>query len=504
VLETGNSYYSNEYTYVPTLYLKYVLERISEFTGWSIGGAALLTAEMKKVILFSNYGIEKNRNGYLGILRKTSDQDITNGYVFFDEIIEDEDGTIVTGPQPYEIGERGIHQFHIELVIGNIAAGAATLHVKTGGISGEGFEVAIPSGNQVIVIDQEHTFATSDIGDSLGCLIDSGGQNIEILTNTLFKGINVTESSAFSIPKNFNAKNCVPKMGVGEFLVAVRNWLNLKITMDPITKSLNFEFIKQILTNDPFILTGEISESQPIEFVRKKQFTVSLSNQTFEWNQDDFIGEFNTLDDLPDALSKQVAMVRNLASYYIFDINETEDALRWRFFALANTEFSFGEGEQVTISIPGELVRMEVLDELAALQVVPVFDEAGSGDTYDLGIKDGKLRLGFYHGLKAGSVGNYPFASTSNIDMNGNTVSEWSFLMEDVDGIGSVLYGNWKTIMQSIQTLSKTFVGKLDMEEAGNRIILLNNQEYMLESAVRTVSDQESPIELKLRKKPVS
>lgn len=502
-LPGGSNYYENEYTYVPTMYLVWVLDQIAAFTGWKIGGSAISTPEFKKVILFSNHGIEKNRNGFLGELRKTGDQDITNGYVFFDEILQDEDGTISIGATPYEINQRGIHQFRIVLVVGDIDAGSATLHVKTAGLTGDGFEFAIPAGNQVYVIDQEVTFSSGNIGDDLGCLIDSGGQNIEILTNTTFKCINVTESSSFTIPKNFNAQNCVPKMGVGEFLLAMRNWMNIKISMNPITRTLDLDFCKDILANDRMQLSGVVSIEKPIEQIRAKLFTVSLSNEAFEWDGSNFLGSYDTIDDLPDALSKQVALVRNLSSYYIFDIDTTENALRWRFFALADTSFSFGDGEEVTITIPGELVRMENVSGLAAEQIIPVFSEEGSGNTYDLGIKNGKLRFGFFHGLQAGSVGDYPFASTSNLDKDGNSIAAWNFMMEDVDGVGAVLYGDWKKVMLSIRSLVKNYIGPIDLQKAANQVIFLDHQEYILESVVRLEGNTETPIELTLRKIPV-
>lgn len=446
-LGPSDSAYENEFTYSPWLYLFYALQKILGFTGYSASGDWYSSSLSRKICIVSNYSMDRFRDKERIRIATDTDRTLSNSFVPWDEIIDNSTGDTPTGTAAYTIGKRGVHKIIIELNLGTFS-GALTAHFKTAGTNGFGQQWTISGQNQVHVLEVDLSIPQTEVGNSLSLFLQ--GTNVQVLAGTSLYVHNVTEATGLEIERTINAKDLVPNISASELMVAIRT-LGVKIDVNDTTREIQFNYQNEFLEEQNTREIGLVSKETPTEHEERNSFQVSLLDADELPNLDRFVGTFETLEDLKNSggyATEAVALVKQLGAYMIFSVNDTFDDFEWQFLQKEAGFQSIGSGKQVSIEMPFKIVRCAVRTFVGEESLVPELDTKASGKSFGMKVEKGELTFCYYHGLRDGSDGAYPFASPFAVDYGGNTIATQSLSLVQEDGFFEQL---WRPVLEVLQ-----------------------------------------------------
>lgn len=500
-LEPGQNAFENEFTYSPWLYLFYALEKVLDYTGYRAKGNWYTSSLSKKICIVSNYSMDRFRDTERINIRRSADVTLlASTFLPYNEVLFNSTGNTITSTNHYTIGKRGVHKVVIQLNMGTFT-GALTVHFKTGGISGFGTQWSVVGQNQLHILEAELSVPDAEVGNVLSVFVQ--GSNMQVLEGTALFVHNVTESTGLQIENSFQSRNLVPDISVSQFMVAIRA-LGLKIEVDDTTKEISFDYQTAFLEEANVVDLGLSSKETPTEHEERNAFEVSMIDAEELPNLDRYIGEFDTLEDLQNSggyATESVALVKQLGAYMIFQVNETFDDFEWQFLQKEAAFQNLGQGKRVTVDIPFKIPRCTMSTFVGEEALVPELESKASGKSFGMKIEKGELTLCYYHGLRNGSVGLYPFASPFSIDYQGNTIASQSLSLVQEDGFYKQLWEPVLEVLQQNRLIEKQVFDRNEWTSApfDFRIRYANN-EWIVAEITEIMGKETSPITVQLKK----
>jgi hypothetical protein len=499
VLNVETNLYDNLYDYSPWMYLKWVLDKLSDASGYRFSGTAYNDADFSRITIPSNLGLGKKSDKGLLIATTTAAQALVNEKIDFDNEVDDSENACTPGINPYTITAAGIHQVRLELNVANFTGASVIVYFKTGGTTGTGLQWTITEQNEVAILEGTVTFDAGDIGTSMGVFCATGGINlVTINSNSRIKVFNTTESSIIEIPKSFNAGNALPDMSIATFFNVLRSWLNIRIKINPSTRDVVFDWCKDIMAKTPVAIDGVVQREFPIEHRRARRLIFSLSGENPLIDAANYIGEFDTQNDIPESVVGQIAFVRNFGCYLVYDLDLDDRQIKWKLYSASNSTIVVGDGEDYQISISGKCINMrEIVFDDARMLVPQLTLNAVTESNQNNSIKE--LYLAFVFGAQNGSVDEYPAASVSHLNMNGDAVTEWPLYLSDgTFGTVEQLYDDWIRVIRATKLLTKLVLPTGSISKYLDAPITYDNQIYILDSFYSRAGKSNESVEFRL------
>lgn len=262
----------------------------------------------------------------------------------------------------------------------------------------------------------------------------------------------------------FNLADHLPNMGIGEFLIAIKNKLGLHLDFDRIRRHLTINLVDNIVDSPAVDMTLKSSPLLP-KTVKDENISyalvyadgrgaISLENTIYQ-------GPVATREDLPaaaEALHDQSYYICIENKYVLCKQNEADDNWAWRDFGDNNGDYvPADKNNEITTKalIPG----MEVYTDFYNRKIlVPFLNDEIESIHNNFESVDFPIYLGYYHGLRpldnpdAGTL-NYPLGSNSVFDMEMNQLADWglTFTCYKSDGTDIGIYKTfWIRFLQLI------------------------------------------------------
>lgn len=487
-LNLTTEFYENYSTFSPFMYLMWVLDKCFSPFGYKLEGEFVDDDQIKQALLESNFTLEKWGHGWMMYAERTNTISLHDTWLNFDNIIEETNPGVTTGATPYEIAASGKHKVRIELNIGTLTAAWAKFYFYTSGTTGTGVVFQITTGGQAHVMEEVVEFAVGDIGTNIGLFVEtSDDSDVEVLANSRLRVDNITHSSGFDIQPTFNAANAIPKLSIADFIISIRKLFNLQILINPVTKVATFNWAKSALSNSDTQLLEKVGIEKQISRQRSRMYRLKFDLEQEDFSGFNYIGAFATQDDLPTSTTVgSIALIQNMASYFIYVLNEDDETIEWQQFVREAVFKEYGSGQVEEVNLGAILTKMTTAEYAGEKFLVPWLEDKGSSFTHDLGIGDGRLAILFGHGKQQGSDGLYPFASPFDLDYDGSSIGDYSLAPNGgAKSIFDLFWEDWIAFLnQMVEIEVDTLHSSLDVDVAAFTRTWLNDNSHFL---IRTI-----------------
>ena len=461
----------NSFVLIPQPYLLYILKTCFNAEGYEIAGDFTEDADIQQAMLYSNRGLDKALPWYDVIAQATCplittslatvlaiDDDSSVGmadvYDQFDTSLYEH---LIYFPGKYEI------TLDIDVdVQGGGASPVLYIEMLQDGSPIDNYSYSAALGLNSFSYTFNREFVQADTPSKLTFRVTCTDG---IFTHTLeySKVILTVHNAAPGLINMYatelNVANHVPDITLGELLRRLRGApFFLDITADRFAKKIYFNFTEQTLLRMPNEdLTDKIAPSPVIEFESKSGMTVSMGFPTSDKQTEDnfleisdteYIGSYTHLGAAPlaaDHLGK-IIFIENLNSY--FESRSPISAAEWVWLTDRNPKIVIGDGsENVVADITPLLMTKNVSNYTTGIG--PILKQKGQSDLFNIGLHSFQdTRLTFWKGITTSILGqSYPFATSMNLDHNGNVVGDLFLRNDGTDGLYERYMKKWLAIL---------------------------------------------------------
>ncbi len=464
-----DSFQFNFYALVPWFYVKWILNQIAIFEGYSIGGYALNAAEFEKLQLPNNTTLDKlsGLNYYVRAEAVTPNVfptpvptlPYTQSIVFDDETTPpNEDNSSSWNPSlgRYTIKKAGFHSFHtylkftlswadVNMLIKVKRSDGTTVHTESV-VNLNNNPAGQPGGLWFDIDIDFSTYASNaEIGlyyyveiEYISITLLPGGTYEVIgfiqIANTSYKLLNVYSNV-------INPKNHLPDITVGDLFLLLRDIYGIDLEFDRTQRKILVGFTETDLNAEPAEITpGNHAATSP-ELTVPEKYILRYKEKTeysyaWDFGQDATADEFITVDrstvigsvvleaDLvttfPNANIGDIAYVEHTQRYYIRKTEEPFPQLLWRFHSYAYGAYATGDKpvEKKPICSPMVTVVQRVPGESYSRMITQV-KEIGTSLAFDTGENNPSVKLVYWHGRQYNNTGYlYPMATSGAYDYN--------------------------------------------------------------------------------------
>ncbi len=462
---------ANKYALAPQPYLQYIIKRIFAAAGFLLAGDFMNDSEMKKLLVYSNYAIDKKTavTHHSKAILSTGYTD-DSGLVIFDNDSTgggtdlDNDYNNATGE--YTIPEAGYYTIKavIDLTqilprVNDLATDRIdyTITLKKNGSTVE-TAAFFSFWDTPYTINKTFSgyFTAPDIGAVLTIEFSVtitplfGGTTpftVNILPNTTYVDFTVLSQSELNKFNNdINVANHVPDMLATDFLISIFGTLLIKMKPDAATNTINLNYadkaVKATSHND---LT---KIARPYPTIEKVKPTGNTYNFTFpssdKYTANNFIAQTGkevltdalTLQSLPAAKPNSIIHILNSNRIYASVYNTGTLLYEWVY--VTDNYFPLKKGDG-TVEVKPNLspLIMAVESVLSVLELVPAIGEPGTSLFFANGLQPEKeIRLMFYRGMQPNAAAdNYPLATTTMYDYAGNIIGTVNLQWDGDNGL---------------------------------------------------------------------
>lgn len=454
--ETPDS--DNKYNLVPYLFVHFVIEQIVATYGYSVEGEFMEHAELMQLLLHNNFALDaKEHHSYYARAGQAAEYSVSGSsqiIALSDDStppFEDTQNVLDTTAMSYAVSVFGTYRVNLKIdlyhsdntqpyhraiiyLIYNIVSFQSqviNLQSQTWETFDLVFELLRTSGDVPDGFNLAIAFESSSDGISWGSPDAGKYRNVDA------RFINLNLDNLNSYATNLSYKNHVPDITIGEFFNGIKDVFNLNYSFDHVNKTLSIDFANNIPGRKALDLTGKELVSFELFFddVHGSAFEFSFSgdglleDNLVDLSDYNYIGAVDTVDDLPlTANVADLASVRNNNRLYAAELNSS-DSLTWTL--LSDNYYPYEIGDDVQVHIPLFSPLFMQTTQLAAGNVSPEISEKGSSPAFSVGINEPARRLVFWRGLQPGSSDDYPLASATVYDYEGNVIGALSLIWDE-------------------------------------------------------------------------
>jgi hypothetical protein len=466
----------NKYCLVPFMYRHYILKTIFEEQGLALRGNYWTDNEAATALQYNNYALDKREEQ--GCIVKGFGTQLLTGFVVGDtySIIlndtlpgcADEQNNFNNTTYQYNVPANGDYAVRLDASIDitlsfpypityfafEIWYDGAVIEADVSHCSGPGVHTL----NFTVLDTKPSAVLNKKIEIKIGASCD------DPMDATLFYATAIVKSATMTITRydlpEFNVmnpiitlSNHVPDVTVEDYLKLVKNTAQLMFDFDWDNKTVSINYAEKVLAGAPEIDLTDISDPYPEQVFdeRQKGFTLEydfgssdelIATNIKEFDESKIVGEFPTENDLPTpAFTDDLAVVLN--SNKVFITAFLGGSYSWEYHCDYYKKVTLGKGGiERKIELAPMLMTTAAENESATADadhkkcLMPTIHEIGASELFDLGINEPSMRTVFYRGLNQDpSVGgNYLYASSTNIDINGNEVGSYNLTLQGVTG----------------------------------------------------------------------
>ena len=273
--------------------------------------------------------------------------------------------------------------------------------------------------------------------------------------------------------KTFDPVNHVPDITFMELLNSIRKTFNLTFQFDHTLKRVSILYYSNIVTQTPVDLTDKELIGHKIKNNRENLYKLfnynfgsndsRTSDNFLDYNDDDFIGEFNNPNEViaaypPDAIYfKKKVYIKCL--HQIWECKETAPSTyAWQYYTDAYFDFISNPEGSIEIKPNFHPAMMVYLDDYPnnASVVMPYIDNIGTSPEYALGENPYDFQMFFYHGLvDVNSSQAMPTASSCKYSLTGDNITNIALQWNEINLIS--LWSQFLAIVQKGDFFVKRF-----------------------------------------------
>ncbi len=250
-------------------------------------------------------------------------------------------------------------------------------------------------------------------------------------------------------------KNHLPDLTVSAFLKAYKNWAKMQFNINWDDKTVSMDFAETTLTKtEPVDLTALADPKYILVFDEKGAgFKLSyafgstdtlLTDNFKSFDINKLLGEYNTTDDLPSpSLVGYYAIVKNKNKVMKEEV--VSSVLTWVEYSdnyytiIYNNKGNKGKVYEIELApmMMTDLQENEASTANARKCLMPAINEVGNSILFETGVDNTpSLRVVFMRGVIAAGTygGEYVYASSTNIDINGVQMGNYILRMDGLDG----------------------------------------------------------------------
>lgn len=465
----------NIHTMVPMPYVMPVLENIFSSENYLAFGDFFDNAELQKLILFNNYPLDQKYKQYFVRASQIGSQSFTGEAViqFNDDSSgdnEDDDSAFNTSTYKYEIKARGYHQVKINLDYTNNSIEA--LHRVTWSLLKDTtvIDSGVISGPYVLSGELEINFTefedTGDIGSEYSLKVffeDDDGLGWDSCNGTVEYGLIVVSNNSVSDLNQFantlNITNHLPDIEAGGFLNAIRLAFGLSIFYDFEGKEIQFDFSKDVVTSPNYLdLTSQvIANIIELGFSDFTGFTFNIDyhNDVVLYDNYEYLGAFDTNADLPTPSGvNKVALVLSTNVINIYRKDHDTEEMGWLFFSDNFYDLVKEDGsEEINPGLSAQAMHRG--NDLLTAET----KGTGSSPAFETGVNEFDFILMFDRGMQEDDNGDdYPMASSVNLDLAGNSLGNYSLVMDGDAGLYEQFLKPWYEFILNAEEVRRMFV----------------------------------------------
>ena len=467
---TSGAILYNANTLVPFLYIHFIIEKIFEDLGYTIQGEFLTDVDMQKLLLYNGNSLDRSElkpcakiGQAAGIVR--FDATIPHTYIqFTDETspgysdpnnmwnatfywsmpaLVDADVTFIV-KITYDAhaygGTGGVQETEIQMQKYDSIGGVILYHhdisswvatASPGDVYEYVFQVQCNIGDYVDASLLIHSdFATTNDW------IDISAATIEIADSYNNAGVNNYKSA-------IHYADHVPDMTITEFLKELCKIPGIYLTFDPIRKTVNFNFRKDIFSAKIIDLSASLLQGS-----REIKITNSGYKFSYNWGNDSAAeNNFNSIDGYtlvntvvtirpstprPTAANQMLFETCN-RRYFISQWSPAPiNAWTWKFYTHKADNIIKGTGEKEITSMFSPVLMATEDYRVYGDVVNPKIEATGNSDVYNQNGNDSPLKLMFYFGFQTVNAETWPFASSHPVLPDGTMAHPYSLFWDDM------------------------------------------------------------------------
>ncbi|OFY87828.1 MAG: hypothetical protein A3F72_02865 [Bacteroidetes bacterium RIFCSPLOWO2_12_FULL_35_15] len=489
----NTTYTDNKYALVPFLYKHFIIKTICDENGLTPTGDYWMDAEHASALLYNNYALDKAedqgaivKTGYDRTWTWNSVWNLVSGVLL---VSHSPATSIIIRFADYFPGcsnlEGNFHNSDYKYYVPTAGDYAAkfpvSIYTSAGYSRSAQIQIIYKYGGVETVIGSEDYTSTTTGGirtfNVLGVITgaSSGGEIFARLLNTTgdvfapntvdtyygpglsidwtvkYDGIITIYryDTSFNIMDRYvKLQNHLPDITVSEFLNALKNRAQCEINIDWDERTLSMTLAEKTIASTPAINLTDLADPNYTQIFdeKSKGYTLNydfggndglLTDNFKPYDKTKIIGEYIKKSLLPTAAPiDALAIVKNKNKLMKWS------GAAWVEYSDYYYPITVGKGaRERKIELAPMLMTDAQVNESATsnsadvICIMPAISETGSSPLFDLGINAPSLRTVFMRGKITGTYGgNYIYASSTNYDVNGNKIGEYTLKMEGDDG----------------------------------------------------------------------
>jgi len=440
-------------TLIPQLYLLYIIKRIFEYLEYSVSGAVLEDAMLKKAMIYNNYALDEIETKYFVRATQTAQEEIQAS----GEIIpidddstgdnEDADSCWNTTTYKYTTKEEEIHNCKLNIkayhydydtdqtvtfvpYVDGVAQNSLAVH----------YYVAAADFKTWITREPEFSIPISAVQASSNVLIhfvvefyDTTGQTVGVIKEGLLTINQVTASNVNRFKNSINYKNHVPDIDINEFLNEFYITAQILPVFDHKQRKVELIFLDDLIksnkqeTFDDGLVKDTLKVYKNDYAGLKFNFDFQgpddlLTDNFIDVTEDIITGTVETYNLLPACPVNSIYFVTSLNCYYKYVYDEETETSDWVAYSDNYLPYILDDGEKPIKTKLAPMLMRCIKDFTNVSRNLPSISAPGTSLIYDLQ-NDFPLRIMFYYGIDLSeTLYSYPLASTTKLSTLGDTI----------------------------------------------------------------------------------
>lgn len=456
--------HNNMFSLVPQIYLRYVLEKMLDDTGYTGYGDFFTDTSFQQLMLYCNYALDRLDPEYY-VNAKSPSKNVDSNLIKWHWFEVGDHFTFDGSQFTVDHGDETIFDISLDLSWTD-HSGGVTIQIKdvtADEVLYEHSESDV-SDTPTIEFSYTHNFnERSDIGNAIEIQLVETDWNVD---EGEYKIRHHKHNTLNRFAKSFNIQEIVPKVTFSKLLQKLRKLMHMALYFDDFSKQLEFFFLKDIEHTDYHDITELIDPSTlELELDESKKYVISPKNQdTEETDHYEIEGSYLNYENLPSSYGKsKLAVVIAQNNYYQIGENPEYNHTEWREFSKLDETVVYGEGYEESIEIKAKPAKNTNLPEVYSQTpavIIPEIDSRGRSTVYKSKNKsEDQLYFFWWHGMaNAPNVpyddtidSKYPFASSGKFDSEGNTVKDFALFFNGDDGLFENYMRSWYQIKQKLR-----------------------------------------------------
>jgi hypothetical protein len=468
---TNTIYTGNKYTFVPFVYLHYILKTIFDAENLTILGSYWNHPDFASLLVYNNYALDKLNP--VGLFSQTSYSGGLGGLVVIVPFTQTAGSGFDNLTHKYPVAVSGNYTFNLTLQ-GSIYFPAATIYnsvlyirYETGGVvSTDIFEVVLSSFMMLTPFSINLT-ATASLVQFDRVWVEVVSANIFVLglTSATFN-ITLDPVDVNYHENNISINNHVPDITVSDFLNKLKRLAEVDFNLDWNNNTVYLKFIENTLKADVECDFTPFADPYPEQLLNKgKGYTVNydfgsnddlLNNNFKQIDANRFLGDFQAyFFPLPSA-SGQLA--RCLSTNQVFQSKPNGSfGFQWEYIGDYYYPQKVNNGKtdyKIEFAPLFMTFGSPAVNEgtgLRAITLMPQIKQKGSSPAFDLGLNDAGLRVVFFRGVYNDPYwgGTHVVASSGTFGLSGDVIGAQNLKLDGDDGIFTRYIKNILTIIDN-------------------------------------------------------